>query len=66
MECMRNVSVDTSMFISNLVRINTLNLGYLQENKAHDQLTLTQKCSEFLKQFEHLTTVNISGIKINK
>ena len=66
MECMSNVSADTSIFISNLVKINTLNLGYLQENKAHDQVTLTQKCSEFLQQFEHLTTVDISGIKIDK
>ena len=66
LECMSNVSTDTSTFLSSLTRINTLNLGCLQENKMDDQVILTRKASEFLKQFEHLTTVDISGIKINE
>ena len=67
LEYMNNVSSDTSTFVKLLTKIDTLNLNCLQENSTDDdQVMLTIKMSEFLKRFDNLTTLNISGIVIDK
>ena len=63
---MSNVSSNVSTFINVLTKIDTLNLDCISESGPYGQVLLTTKPSEFLKRFEHLTTLNISGILIDK
>ena len=65
LEYVYNVSSDASSFVKILSKIDTLNLNCLQENRTDDdQVVLTIKMSESLKQFVNLTTLNVSGIII--
>ena len=65
-EYMNSVSSEVSNFVSNLTGMSTLNLDCLQENITDQQAILTIKMSQYLKQFDNLTTLNISGIVIDE
>ena len=63
---MKKVPNNESKYVENISKVTTLNLNFTDQHSTGAQLQLTEMSSEGFQIFNHLVSLNISGIIINE
>ena len=63
---MKKVPTNESKYVENISKVTTLNLNFIDQHSTGAQLQLTEMSSEGFQIFNHLVSLNISGIIINE
>lgn len=65
-EYINEPTLSSSLIVSNVVAVETLNLYFTGQNSTVIEINLTVNASRFFKRFKRLTTLKISGINIDE